>query len=113
MGNIRIRDEFPIDEYKAFWQIGANRQGGSYATTDQITQTLQGVPVAFHNPGFTTYDASLGVAKGLWTAQLYGENLTDTRAILSSSYTEWVKANTVNRPRTLGLRFSYKFTQDR
>jgi outer membrane receptor protein involved in Fe transport len=74
---------------------------------------LQGVPVAFHNPGSTTYDASLGVAKGPWTAQLYGENLTDTRAILSSSYTEWVKANTINRPRTLGLRFSYKFTENR
>jgi iron complex outermembrane receptor protein len=110
MGNIRIRDEFPIGEYKAFWQVGANRQGGSYATTDRITQTLQGVPVAFYDPGFTTYDASLGVAKGSWTAQLYGENLTDTRAILFSSYTEWVKANTINRPRTLGLRFSYKFT---
>jgi len=40
-------------------------------------------------------------------------NLTDTRAILSSSYTEWVKANTINRPRTLGLRFSFKFTENR
>jgi iron complex outermembrane recepter protein len=109
MGNIRIRDEFPLAEYKAFWQVAASHQGGSYSTTDQISQTLQGQSVAFYDPGFTTYDASLGVAKGPWTAQLYGENLTDTRAILSSSYTEWVKANTVNRPRTLGLRFSYRF----
>jgi len=31
---------------------GANRQGGSYATTDQISQTLQGASVAFHDPGF-------------------------------------------------------------
>jgi hypothetical protein len=71
------------------------------------------VPVAFYDPGFTTYDASLGVAQGPWAAQLYGENLTDTRGILFASYTEWVKANTINRPRTLGLRFSYKFTGNR
>ena len=38
-----------------------------------------------------------------------GENLTDTRATLFSSYAEYVKMNTINRPRTLGVRFPYKF----
>ena len=41
--------------------------------------------------------------------QLYGQNLTDTRADLFTNYGQFVKAVTVNRPRTLGLRFSYNF----
>jgi iron complex outermembrane recepter protein len=40
---------------------------------------------------------------------VYGENLTDTNANLFSSYNDFVKATTVNRPRTVGLRFSYKY----
>ena len=41
--------------------------------------------------------------------QVYGENLTDTRAEPYANYAQWYKAITVNRPRTIGLRFSYAF----
>jgi len=108
-GNLRVRYEVPFGDYLSFVQAGVSRQGGSYASTDQLTKTLQGASVAFYDPGFTTYDAAAGVSKDDWTAQLYGENLTNTNANLFSSYNDFVKATTVNRPRTLGLRFSYKF----
>jgi len=107
--NIRARYEFDIDDYHAFWQIGATHQSHSYATTDKLTNTLQGNSVAFDDPGFSTYDASVGIAKDAWTAQLYGTNLTDVRATLFASYAEYVKMNTINVPRTIGVRFSYKF----
>ena len=42
--------------------------------------------------------------------QVYGENLTDTRAELYANYAQWYKAVTVSRPRTIGLRLSYKFS---
>jgi hypothetical protein len=42
--------------------------------------------------------------------QVYGENLTDTRAQLYATYAEWYKGVTVSRPRALGLRFTYKFS---
>jgi iron complex outermembrane recepter protein len=112
-GNIRARYEVPINQYQAFWQVGATRQGGSYATTDQLTKTLQGVSVAFYDPSFTTYAASAGIAKDAWSVSLYGENLSDTQASLFSSYSQWVKMNTINRPRTLGLRFTYKFMENK
>jgi hypothetical protein len=86
-------------------------RGGSYSTTDRLSTTLQGVSVAFYNPGFTTYDASVGVAKDAWTVSLYGENISDTLATVYSSYAEYVKMNTINRPRTLGINFSYKFSE--
>ena len=108
-GNIRARYEFPIGTYEAFWQVGAARQGGSYASTDQLSKTYQGSSVAFYDAGFTTYDAAAGISKGAWALQAYGQNLSDTRAALFSSYIS-LKAVTVNRPRTLGLRFSYKFS---
>jgi iron complex outermembrane receptor protein len=112
-GNVRARYEFSIDEYQAFWQVGANHQGGSYATTNRLSTTLQGESVAFYDPGFTTYAASAGISKDAWALSLYGENLSDTRATLYSSYAEYVKMNTINRPRTVGLRFSYKFKEQK
>jgi iron complex outermembrane receptor protein len=73
-----------------------------------LTLDLQGNSTAYDLPAFTTYDGALGIGKGAWKAQVYGENLTDTRAQLYANYAQWYKAITVNRPRTIGLRFSYK-----
>jgi hypothetical protein len=74
-----------------------------------VNTTLQGATLAFDDPAFSTYDAAAGVSKDAWTAQVYAENLSNTRADLVSDYSEWVKTNTINRPRTVGLRWSYKF----
>ena len=108
-GNLRARYEFPFYDYQGFLQAGVNRQGGSYATTDHLTKTLQGQSVAFYDPGYTTYNAALGVSKDAWTAQLYGENLSNSQGYPFSFYSLFVKSNTVIRPRTIGLRFSYAF----
>jgi outer membrane receptor protein involved in Fe transport len=108
-GNIRARYEFKLKGYNAFWQIGAQHQAHSYASTDRLTRTLQGGTIAFDDPSFSTYAASAGVSRAAWEAQLYGENLSNTNAALYSSYAQWVKAETVNRPRTIGLRITYRF----
>ena len=109
-GNIRVRYEFPFNDYHTFAQIDAVHQSHSLATTDRISLDLQGNSIAYELPAFTTYDAALGVGKDAWLVQAYGENLTDTRAQLYANYTEWYKAVTVSRPRTIGLRYSYKFS---
>ena len=108
-GNIRARYEFAIDGYAPFAQIDAVHQSHSLATTDQLALDLQGNSTAYDLPPFTTYDGALGVAKDPWLVQVYGENLTDTRAQLYANYWQWYKGVTVSRPRTIGLRFSYKF----
>jgi iron complex outermembrane recepter protein len=81
------------------------------SSTDRLTKDLQGNSIAYDNPGFTTYDAAIGVNKDAWMAEFYGENLTDTRAELFSNYRQWYKSVTINRPRTLGVRFSYRFSE--
>jgi iron complex outermembrane receptor protein len=109
-GNIRARYEFAINGYAPFAQIDAVHQSHSLATTNPLALDLQGNSTAYDLPPFTTYDGALGVAKDPWLVQVYGENLTDTRAQLYANYSQWYKAVTVSRPRTIGLRFSYKFS---
>jgi iron complex outermembrane receptor protein len=108
-GNIRVRYEFGLYGYQAFAQIAAVHLSHSLATTFHLAQDLQGNSTVYDLPAFTTFAAAVGVGKDAWRAQLYGENLTDTRAQLYANYTQLYKAITVNRPRTIGLRFSYSF----
>jgi hypothetical protein len=108
--NIQARYEVTLGGYNTFVQIGAVHQSHSLATTDKFGLDLQGNFTGYDLPPFTTYDGTLGVGQGGWVAQLYGQNLTDTRAQLYSNYYLNYKSITVNRPRTLGLRVSYRFS---
>jgi iron complex outermembrane recepter protein len=108
-GNFRARYEFALDSYRAFAQFGVMHQSDSISTTDRLSQDLQGNSIAYNLPSFTTCDAALGGGKDGWIVQVYGENLTDTRAELFANYSLGYKAVTVNRPRTIGLRMTYSF----
>ena len=108
-GTLRVRYDFAFNGYDAFAQIGAVHQSHSLASTAQLSFDLQGKSTAYDLPAFTAYDGALGVGKDGWLVQLYGENLTDKRAELYASYAQFYKAITVSRPRTIGLRLSYKF----
>jgi iron complex outermembrane receptor protein len=99
--SLRARYELQFGDYNGFGQIGGTHQAHSYSATGNIT--------TYDQPGFSTYDASLGVSKDAWTAQLYGQNLTNTRADLFENGNQFVTAETINRPRTAGVKFSYKF----
>ena len=109
-GNLRARYSFHLADYDAFLQLAGTHQAHSYASTDELTKDLQGNSIAYDLPGFTTYDGSIGLGRDAWTVQLYGQNLTDVRAALFENYRQWYKAETTNRPRTLGLNFSYRFS---
>ena len=63
----------------------------------------------FENPAYSTLDAALGIAKDAWNVEAYGENLTDKNVSLFTSTSQFVVAQTVLRPRVLGVRFGYKF----
>jgi iron complex outermembrane recepter protein len=100
-GSFRARYEITLADYHAFAQVGATHQAHSYSATGNI-QTYVEAP-------FSTYDASIGVAKDAWNAQFYGQNLTDTRANLYENGNQFINAITVNRPRTMGVKIGYKF----
>jgi outer membrane receptor protein involved in Fe transport len=100
-GNLRVRYDFTLNDYNVFVQAGGQHQAHSYSATGNVE--------GFDQSAYTTYDASLGVAKDAWSVQVIGQNLTDTRADLFTNATLFIKAITVNRPRTVGVRMSYKF----
>jgi iron complex outermembrane receptor protein len=108
-GNVRLRYERTFNEYRAFAQLAALHQSHSLASTDNISLDRAGNSAAYDLPPFSSYDGSLGVEREAWQVQLYGQNLTDTRAELYANNSQGYKAVTVSRPRTIGMQFSYKF----
>ena len=72
--------------------------------------TATGYVPAYDMPGFTTYDASMGVSRGAWAVELFGQNLTDVNSSQSTSSAQFMITEVPQRPRVLGLKFSYKFS---
>ena len=112
--NIRLRYEWAISSYNAFAQVGATHTDHSYTQSGSNPTLSSGGAVSttalrFENPAYSTYDASVGIAKDAWSVQVFGQNLTDVLASVFTSTTQFVESETVTRPRVLGARFTYKF----
>jgi iron complex outermembrane recepter protein len=112
--NLRARYDWSFNNYKAWAMVGASHVGDmsnqpatyTAGSTEPIPQTTF---LRYDQPGYTTYDASLGVAKDSWTAQLYGTNLGNSDASLFTSSAQFIKSEVPLRPRVLGLTIGYKF----
>jgi outer membrane receptor protein involved in Fe transport len=101
--NLRARYEVNVGDYQTFYQLGGVHQAHSYGS-------LAVNPVVM--PAWTTYDAALGVGKGAWGLQLYGQNITNVNKSLLTTSTIGgsIQTFTPMRPRVLGLRFDFKFS---
>jgi outer membrane receptor protein involved in Fe transport len=92
------------------WEVsgGANMfaQVVHQYTDDQISAIVAGAD--FEMDSYRTWDASLGYERDNWTVTLFGENLTDELADLFISNEDDIIKTTPNRPRTIGLRLSYR-----
>jgi outer membrane receptor protein involved in Fe transport len=108
-GNLRARYEVDLEGVRVSFQIGAVHQSHSLSSTTGASVDAQGKAAVYDLAAFSTLEGALGVAKDGWSVQAYGENLTDTHAPLFANYYNFVKAVTVNRPRTVGLRLNYEF----
>jgi iron complex outermembrane recepter protein len=105
-GNLRLRYEVPMLDYVWHAQAGVQYTDKSFA--DVITVGTI-APPDFELAPYTTVDAAAGVAKNAWSVEFFGQNLADTRAQLFISSASFQTLTTTNRPRVLGVRFSYKF----
>jgi iron complex outermembrane receptor protein len=99
--NLRVRYEFSVGDYKGFGQVGGTHQGNSYSATGNVP--------SYDQPGYTLYDASIGMSRDAWSAQLFGQNLTNVLASTFTNSPQWIEQMAVTRPRVAGLKFSYKF----
>jgi flagellar basal body rod protein FlgC len=60
-------------------------------------------------PGYTTTDASIGLSKDSWTAQIVANNLSNSDASTNTSSGQFVKSEVPLRPRVITFQFGYKF----
>jgi iron complex outermembrane receptor protein len=110
--NVRARYDFRIDEYKPFVSVGANyigamnNQPANYPPpVNPPTTTLS----LYTMPGYTTYDAAVGVTKDNWTVQLTGSNLSNSNASLATTSGQYIESIFPLRPRVLTVQVGVKF----
>jgi iron complex outermembrane receptor protein len=120
MFDLRARYDWSTGSYKPFAWVGASHIGtmrnepASFPDGNDTGQVQAYPPVGskvlkYTIPGYTTYDAALGVVTENWTAQLTGSNLSNSHAATNISAAQFIKATIPLRPRVLMARFSYRF----
>ena len=112
--NARARYDWTIKSYFAHVMAGASYTGSMYNQPSSfpsgdgvlIPTTTQ---LRYTQPGYTTVDASFGIAKDNWYANIFGSNLTNKNASTFTSTGQFIKAETPLRPRVLGIKFGSSF----
>jgi outer membrane receptor protein involved in Fe transport len=115
--NLRARYDWSMGNYKPFAMVGANHIGsqrnepasfpagnGAFCTPVPTTTLC-----LYTMPGYTTYDAAIGVSKDSWTAQINGSNLSNSNASMNTTSGQFIKAEIPLRPRVLMLQIGFKF----
>jgi outer membrane receptor protein involved in Fe transport len=99
--NIRARYDWTWGEYNPYVGAAVQYQDESYSSAIEVNRYTQ--------PSWTTFDASIGIGKDAWNAELYAVNLTDENKSLYTTASQFILVEVPMRPRTIGLRFSYGF----
>ena len=113
-GNLRARYEWMVGSYNAFVSGSVNYEGNMFnqpATYPSGTGVL--IPgttfLRYEQPAYTTFDASIGVSKGIWHAELFGTNLSNSHASTFTSSAQFIKSEIPLRPLVVGVRFGADF----
>jgi outer membrane receptor protein involved in Fe transport len=117
MFNVRARYDWTMQgDYNAFAWAGANHIGSqsnepaSFPSGDDPSQNPPTTTLLrYEIPGYTTYDAGIGVAKDKWTATITGENLSNSDAVTNISSGQFIKSEIPIRPRVITFGIGFKF----
>jgi outer membrane receptor protein involved in Fe transport len=63
----------------------------------------------YEQEAYALVDIAAGVRRDGWSAELFVNNLFDEKAQLNVNATDYTPSVATNRPRTIGLRFGYRF----
>ena len=112
--SLRARYEWTFAGYTPFVQFAATHSGHSFTQAGSNPTIAEAGAVStgrlrFENPAYTTFDASFGVAKDAWYANVHAENLSNSNASTFVSTDQFIVAQTPLRPRVIGASFGYKF----
>jgi len=114
--NLRARYDLPLASYNTFASFGANHvasMSNEPSTFPSGTSAAEAIPTTtllrYQIPGYTTYDAALGVSKDTWSVQLNINNLFDSSAVTNITSGGFIEAEVPVRPRVMTLSVGYKF----
>jgi iron complex outermembrane recepter protein len=112
--NLRARYDFNINDYKAFGQVGMSHvdsmtnEPSSFPSGDGLLIPTS-TTLRYTMPGYNTYDASFGIAKGQWNVLLFGQNLANSHPSTFTSSGQDILSEVPLRPRVLGVKVGLKF----
>jgi len=112
--SLRVRYDLVWGDSAIYVQAGAVHVGHSFTQAGANPTIAQAGAITtgrlrFEAPAYTTYDASIGIAKDAWTVTFFGENLNNSNAAVFISTDNFIVAQTPLRPRVMGGRISYSF----
>ena len=108
VGSAAFMDDTGVLAYGASSGLGLQNEGGTFGTVNDRTGTLP-ANTRFVNESATMINLSAGLEKDNWLAEVYVRNLTSEEGAIVQTAGKFTPEATVNRPRTLGLRLSYRF----
>jgi iron complex outermembrane recepter protein len=112
--SLRARYEWSMGDYNSYAQFGATHTGHSFTQAGSNPTFATGEAgigtsrLRFENAAYSTFSASVGIAKDVWNVMLYGENLANSHAATFTSTDNFIVEQTPLRPRVLGISFGYK-----
>ncbi|HEY2684934.1 MAG TPA: TonB-dependent receptor [Steroidobacteraceae bacterium] len=111
--SLRARYEWSMGDYSSFAQFGASHTGHSFTQagsnpTFAGSGNISTSRLRFENGAYSTFSASVGIAKDAWNVMLFGENLDNSHAATFTSTDNFIVEQTPLRPRVLGISVGYK-----
>jgi iron complex outermembrane receptor protein len=114
--NVRARYEWSAGVFRPFAMVSASHIASmsnapeNYPNSDDPAQNPPTTGVLkYRIPGYTSYDAALGVSRDNWTVQVQGTNITNAYGPTNVSSAQYIKAEIPLRPRVLMAQFVYTF----
>jgi outer membrane receptor protein involved in Fe transport len=113
-GNIRVRYEWAMGDYKPYVMASGQYTGGMYNQPATYTSgagvLIPGTTLLrYYQPGYATADLAAGVAHGKWYAEVYTNNLFDSHASMFTSSAQFIESMVPIRPRIVMLKVGASF----
>jgi hypothetical protein len=100
--NLRFRQEWEMSNGKlGHAQLQVTHSDDSYSDIMEMNKAL--------NDSYTYMDVRLGMSNDVMTAELYIDNVTDERAVISNTFVFDRQRVSYNRPTTVGIRYKMNF----
>lgn len=108
VGSAAFMDDTALLAYGSTSGLGIEEEGGNFGTVADSSGDLP-ANTRFVNESATVLSASAGIMKDSWLAELYVKNITSQEGAIVQTAGKFTPEATVNRPRTIGVRLSYRF----